>query len=218
MLVRAFFIFGIIFIISLVGKSIFINTMAFITQDCEWYLTEGNDQIEANSNFAAYNSCIVDKYLQKNKDVDFDYVSDINFEQLSLKSIPFFNCTHGVVSGDQVEACEKMSNDFKMNFEYPDVKFKNYSNNTFEITYNSNLELVASQDSKGNYTSDYIVSDKENYQIKQLFSIEGYADINNDNYLDMIIVITDLFGGTMLVQTPIILTRFSANTSLKLIN
>jgi hypothetical protein len=193
----------VIFFLGAFGKSIYVETMAFITHDCSWYQRVGDDQIEANSYSSKYTYCKVQKILDDSStEAKYDFVGNINFDGLSYSEFPYLDCSPGlIVSGYQKKECKDTSKQkYIDNFKYPDIPLK-------KTSYGDNYYEVLISDSKTNF-----------FDIGRSFSIEGYRDVNNDGYMDIVIVVKEMTGGTMLIMSNVVLTRFSKNGKLKIIN
>jgi hypothetical protein len=183
------------------GKSIYIETMAFITKDCSWYQRVGDNQMEANKYTSKYTYCKLYKILNAPKQVKYDFVSDINFDGLSYSNFPYLDCYPDlIISGYQEQECKNPSKQkYIDNFKYPDINLK-------KASYGDNYYEVILSDSKTGF-----------FDIGRRFSIEGYRDVNKDGYMDIVMVVTEITGGTMLTMSLIVLTKQSKDDKLKLI-
>lgn len=189
------------------------------TKGCDVFLGLGESQIEVNGNIVKYNSCKVNEYLEKPNNSKYDFVSNIDFSKLSYSEFPFIECIHSAYSNEQIEACKNLSQKEKDTYRYPAAKIE-HDNGYYYVEFIPELILRTIEDTRGNYTSKFVLNKNINQDTdksKREFVIRGYSDVNEDGFLDMIIVVTDLGSWTLLAQSTIVLTKFSENGRLKVI-
>lgn len=186
---------SIILLFLLVGKKLYIDAIAFATNDCSWYKKVSKGQNEYTSYTKKYIYCKVENLLSSPADAKYDYVSDINFNGLSYSKFPYLECLPDLILSDyQRQECKNPSKrHFIDKFKYPDLKLS-------KVLDTNNIYQVKMEDED---------SCTDSFRLGRLFSIEGYRDVNNDGYMDIIMVITELTEDkTTLTMSPVVLSRY----------
>lgn len=137
----------------------------------------------------------INELLKSSKKAKYDYVSGIKFNGLSYIHFPYLECLPDLIISDyQEKECKDPSKKHYIdNFKYPDIRLKKVisTDNTYEVYISSN--------------------------IGRRFTIEGYRDVNNDGYMDIIMMVTETSDGTILTMSPVILTKKGSNSQLQVI-